>query len=83
MLGRLVSTNAYDFRSGLTYTSIRERIYAEAFPIFLNWHPDTMELTLPADGEVAYTLREDLSEATAHIMTPGGYEDQTVMFTAK
>ncbi|KAL4978701.1 hypothetical protein BDW66DRAFT_129411 [Aspergillus desertorum] len=69
--------------SGLTYTSIREGVYAEAFPVFMNWYPDSITVTLPADGEIAYTRREELGEATARIMLKGGYENQIVLFTAE
>lgn len=70
-------------RSGLLYTSIREGVYMEAFPVFLDWHPKTKKVILPADGEVAYTLRAELAKATARIMIRGGYENQTVLFTAE
>ena len=59
-------------RSGLTYTSIREGIYTECFTIFLDWYPErTGTMTLPADGEVAYTPRAELGEASARIMVRG------------
>lgn len=67
----------------MTYTSIREGVYTEAFSIFLDWRPDSTKLILPADGEVAYTLRADLGEATARIMLRGGYDNQIVLFTAQ
>ncbi|KAL2818509.1 hypothetical protein BDW59DRAFT_127642 [Aspergillus cavernicola] len=69
--------------SGLTYTSIREGVYTEAFPVFMNWYPDSTTVTLPADGEVAYTRRAELGEATARIMIRGGFENQIVLFTAE
>ncbi|KAE8339538.1 hypothetical protein BDV24DRAFT_135763 [Aspergillus arachidicola] len=69
--------------SGLTYTSIREGIYAEAFTVFLDWYPKKTTVTLPADGEVAFTSRPELGEATARIMIRGGYENQIVLFTAE
>ncbi|CEL09234.1 Putative NmrA-like family protein [Aspergillus calidoustus] len=70
--------------SGLTYTSIREGVYAECFTIFLDWYPErTSTLTLPADGEVAYTSRAELGEATVRMMIQGGYENQKVLFTAQ
>ncbi|KAL5339505.1 hypothetical protein BJX70DRAFT_154714 [Aspergillus crustosus] len=69
--------------SGLTYTSIREGVYTEAFPVFLNWYPSSTTVTLPADGEVAFTRRAELGEATARIMIRGGYENQIVLFTAE
>ena len=71
-------------RSGLTYTSIREGVYAECFTVFLDWYPERSgTITLPADGEVAYTSRAELGEATARIMIAGGYENQIVLFTAE
>lgn len=70
-------------RSGLTYTAIREGVYAEAFPVFINWYPDTTAVQLPADGEIAWTRRTELGEATARIMIRGGYENQTVLFTSE
>ncbi|KAF5654441.1 hypothetical protein FHETE_11309 [Fusarium heterosporum] len=69
--------------SGLVYTSIREGIYAEAFPVFLDWKPDTAKVLLPADGEIAFTSRPELGEATARIMIRGGYENQIVLLTAQ
>ncbi|KAK5801373.1 hypothetical protein VI817_003585 [Penicillium citrinum] len=68
--------------SGLTYTCIREGIYTEAFPLFLNWYADTTHIMLPCDGEIAFTSREDLAEGTARLMLSGGYANQTVLFTA-
>ncbi|KAL3487997.1 hypothetical protein BJX62DRAFT_240477 [Aspergillus germanicus] len=70
--------------SGLTYTFLREGVYAECFTVILGWYLErTGTLTLPADGEVAYTSRAELGEATARIMTQCGYEVQTVLFTAQ
>ncbi|GAD93698.1 NmrA-like family protein [Paecilomyces variotii No. 5] len=70
-------------KSGITYTSIREGIYAEAFPIFLGWYPDTRTVYLPFEGRAAYTSRIELGEATARLMIRGGYEKQTVLLTAQ
>ncbi|KAL3476973.1 hypothetical protein BJX99DRAFT_226861 [Aspergillus californicus] len=69
--------------SGLTYTSIREGVYTEAFPVLINWYPESKTVTLPADGEIAYTLRTELGEATARIMIRGGYENEVVLFTSE
>ncbi|KAI6841102.1 hypothetical protein KC340_g7830 [Hortaea werneckii] len=78
-----VQTEALLKESDLTYTSIREGIYAEAFPVLLGWHPDTKELTLPADGEIAFTFRAETGEATERMMILGGHENQLVLLTAK
>ena len=68
-------------RSGLTYTSVREGIYAEAFPLFLNYYPSSEILRLPADGPIAYASRTELAEATANLMMRGGHEKETVLLT--
>lgn len=68
-------------RSGITYTSVREGIYAEAFPLFLNYYPSSQILRLPADGAVAYASRAELAEATANLMMRGGHEKDIVLLT--
>jgi hypothetical protein len=69
--------------SGVTFTSIREGVYTEAFPIFLGWYPSTSTVYLPSDGPVAFTLRSELGEATARLMTQGGHEKEIVLLTAQ
>ncbi|PYI06710.1 NAD(P)-binding protein [Aspergillus sclerotiicarbonarius CBS 121057] len=71
--------------SGITYTSIREGVYTEAFPLFLNWYPSTKILYLPSGGstgKIAFTLRSELAEATAKLMVTGGHENEIVLLTA-
>lgn len=55
-------------RSGISYTSIREGIYAEAFPVFAAWYPDTTTMYIPTDGRIAWTSRSELGEANAKLM---------------
>lgn len=66
--------------SKLVWTVVREGIYADAFPCFLNWYPKDPEqvLYLPCDGEVAFAMRDELGEATARLMMSGGFEYQNV-----
>ncbi|KAK2779181.1 hypothetical protein FQN53_001504 [Emmonsiellopsis sp. PD_33] len=56
--------------AGIPYTSIREGIYADAFPVFAAWYPDTTTIYLPgtADGAIAWTSRAELGEANALLM---------------
>ncbi|MCJ1361043.1 hypothetical protein MMC16_000140 [Acarospora aff. strigata] len=64
---------------GLSYTSIREGIYADAFPLFIDWFPSTTEVLLPGDGPVAFASRAELAEATAKLMISGTYDDQEIV----
>ncbi|KAL0263591.1 hypothetical protein SLS55_002572 [Diplodia seriata] len=70
-------------QSQLVWTNIREAVYADAFPVFLNWYPKDPQqvLYLPCDGEVAFALREELGEATAKLMMRGDFEKQNVLLT--
>jgi len=72
--------------SGITFTSIREGVYADAFPLFLNWYPSdpNQELRLPhsaAEGKWALASREELGEATAKLMVKGGFDNEIVLFS--
>ncbi|KAE8391489.1 hypothetical protein BDV23DRAFT_69911 [Aspergillus alliaceus] len=69
--------------SGVTYTSIREGAYTDAFPVFLNWYPDSTTVPFPTDGPIAFTLRSELGEATARLMIAGGHENEIVLLTAE
>ncbi|KAJ7268259.1 NmrA-like family protein [Mycena rebaudengoi] len=69
-------------RSGVVaYTSVREGIYANAFPLFINWFPESDEVVFPGtgtdEGGIALALREELGEATANVMRGGRWDDQT------
>lgn len=56
-------------RSSLVYTSVRMALYADAFPIFMNWFPTTQTIYVPPNaGGIAYASREELGEVTAHLM---------------
>jgi uncharacterized protein YbjT (DUF2867 family) len=69
-LAELVSTSPRP----ITYTSIREGIYSESFPIYTNWfdlQSPVDEITIPHDGSgpgVAWVKRDELGEATAKLV---------------
>ncbi|OJJ33440.1 hypothetical protein ASPWEDRAFT_160204 [Aspergillus wentii DTO 134E9] len=70
-------------KSGITFTSIREGIYTNAFPLFANWYPQSTTITLPSNGRMALTVREELGEATARLIISGGHEKEIVLLTAQ
>ncbi|MCJ1402934.1 hypothetical protein MMC11_006155 [Xylographa trunciseda] len=74
-----LATEAMLRASGLRFTSVREGTYAEAFPLFLDWYPETEVVQLPADGPMAFVSREELGEATAKLMFSGQFDGQEVV----
>lgn len=69
------------YSSGITYTSIREGLYAEIFPIFLQWYPHTETVYVP-NGQITLTSMEELAEATAKLLIQGGHENEIVLLCA-
>lgn len=70
-------------QADLNFTSIREGLYTDAFPVFMGWYPSTSTVYLPSDGPIAFTLRAELSEATARLMIRGGHDREIVLLTAQ
>lgn len=70
-------------RAGINFTSIREGLYTDAFPIFMGWYPSTSTVYLPSDGSIAFTLRSELGEANARLMIRGGHDREIVLLTAQ
>ncbi|CRG91168.1 Quinone oxidoreductase 2 [Talaromyces islandicus] len=68
--------------SGITYTSIREGLYTDAFPLFLQWYPSTETIYIPQDAQITYTSRDELGEANAKLLLKGGHENEIVLLTA-
>ncbi|KAL4801830.1 hypothetical protein BDV18DRAFT_148242 [Aspergillus unguis] len=60
--------------SPITYTSVREGLYSESFPIYTGWFDlknPSDEITIPHDGSgpgVAWVKRDELGEATAKLI---------------
>lgn len=62
--------------SGFTYTSIREGLYSESFPIYTAFFdpktaPDGAEVTIPHDGSgpgISWVKRDELGEASARLI---------------
>ena len=61
-------TSRGEFRLAITYTPVRERAYAEAFPLFSNDYASSKGVRVPADGAKAYALRVELVEGTANLI---------------
>jgi hypothetical protein len=64
-------------------------IYADAFPLFLNWYPTSSSSVIPFDGPVSFTSREELGEGIAKLLslsfspsTAEEYKNQTLLLTS-
>lgn len=63
--------------SGLTYTIFRNNLYLDALPMFFGEQVLTTGIFLPAgDVKSAFALRNDMTEATANVLTSQGHENK-------
>lgn len=78
--------------SGLEFVSLRAGLYSDAFPLFLNWYPESKEVLFPKveptveDSRIAFTSRDELGEGIAtllvrRVVEPKG-EKRIVLLTA-
>lgn len=64
-------------KSGLDFISLRAGVYADAFPLFLNWYPSSKSVLLPkvtppvTESKTAYATRDELGEAMATLLAKG------------
>jgi NAD(P)H dehydrogenase (quinone) len=67
-------------RSGLAWTSLRNGFYAHSLTWLMGQWRETGVITVPADGPVSWTAREDAAEAAAVILlSDGAYEGPTTL----
>ena len=63
--------------SGLDFINLRAGVYADAFPLFLNWYPSSTSVLMPrvtppvTEGNIAFASRDELGEAMATIFAKG------------
>jgi len=68
--------------SGVAWTSLRNGFYAHSLDWLLGPWRETGVITVPADGPVSWTAREDAAEAAAVILASGGAHDGPTTLTA-
>jgi NAD(P)H dehydrogenase (quinone) len=67
-------------KSGVAWTSLRNGFYAHSLPRLMGPWRETGRVTVPVDGPVSWTAREDAAEAAAAILASnGGYEGLTTI----
>ena len=66
--------------SGIAWTSLRNGFYAHSLNWLLGPWRETGRVTVPADGPVSWTAREDAAEAAAIVLaSDGGYDGPTTL----
>src|SRR6202020_2417293 len=68
--------------SGAPWTSLRNGFYAHSLNWLLGPWRETCRITVPADGPVSWTAREDAAEAAAIILASDGAYDGPTTLTA-
>lgn len=68
--------------SGMNYTILRNNLYMDFLPMFFGENVLETGIFLPAgDRKTAFTLRSDMAEATANILSSEGHENQEYTFS--
>ena len=69
-------TEEYIKKSGLTYTILRNTMYADALLQILGPNALDHDINLPGDhGKVPYLLRREMGEATANLLLQDGHDN--------
>lgn len=68
-------------RSGITCTSVREGIYAEAFPLSLNYFLHLRLCICQPTVPLPFNRALKIAEATANLRMRGGHENELVLLT--
>jgi hypothetical protein len=61
----------------LDFITLRAGLYADAFPLFLNWYPSSQEVLFPnisppvTEGKIAFASRDELGEGIATLLAKG------------
>lgn len=75
-------TEDYIKASGLTYTILRNTMYADALIQILGAEVLNQGINLPGgDGKVPYALRREMGEAIANLLLQDGHENKTYKIT--
>lgn len=70
-------TEDYIKESGLTYTILRNTMYADALSQILGPNALNQDINLPGgDGKVPYALRREMGEGTANLLLQDGHENK-------
>jgi NAD(P)H dehydrogenase (quinone) len=77
-MGDHFETEKYILDSGLTYTFLRDNLYADIIPMFIGADAAETGIHFPAGtGRVPYSLRKEMAEAFANVLSTSGHENKT------
>ena len=76
------ATEALLAASGVAWTSLRNGFYAHSLNWLLGPWRETGLITVPVDGPVSWTAREDVAEAAAIVLASDGAHDGPLTLTA-
>lgn len=63
--------------SGMNYTFLRNNLYLDILPFFLGEKVSETGIFLPAaDGKIGFTLRSEMAEIAANVLTSDGHENK-------
>ncbi|HTN37461.1 MAG TPA: SDR family oxidoreductase [Arachidicoccus sp.] len=75
-------TEDYIKESGLTYTFLRNSLYADVIPIYVGEKVFETGIYYPAgNGKVAFALRREMGEAAANVLLQDGHGNKTYEIT--
>lgn len=71
-------TEDYIKDSGITYTFMQHNLYAEMIPFYIGKQVMETGIIFPAgEGRVPFSLRDEMGEANANVLTRQGHENKT------
>lgn len=77
-----ISTENLIRKSGMTYTIFRNNLYMDVLPWFFGENVTETGIFLPAGNrKAAFTLRDDMAEATANVLMTEGHENKEYAFS--
>ena len=78
LVGEHFDTEKHILDSGLTYTFLRDNLYADVLPIFTGVQVLETGINFPAgNGRVPFALRTEMAEAFANVLSSPGHENKT------
>lgn len=80
-----IKTEQWLKASGLTFTILKHNLYMDMLPMFMGEKVlETGIIYQPAgEGKTAFTLRDDMAEVAAHVLTSSGHENKEYDITAE